>query len=121
MNMSRNKLFFAGGVLLALLIAVLVKQSMTFHLTGTVPGDGSQPNQYTEITFKFNHSLASSKESVNQINIVPTVAGRSSIKGGQITFIPVAAYDTNTKYTATLSGILSAKGEKLSDISIAFS
>jgi len=119
--MSRKKILLILGASLILVAVFLVRQSMTFHLIRTVPADGSQPNQYTEISFNFSRPLAPSKGAANQISITPAVAGRSSINGGQITFIPIAAYNTKIKYTATLSGILDTKGEKIPDISIAFS
>jgi hypothetical protein len=119
--MSRKNIYLILGALLILVLGFLIKQSATFHLVRTVPANGSQPNQYTEISFNFSRPLAPSKGTANQITITPSVAGRSSIKGSQITFIPIAAYNTNTKYTATLSGISGSKGEKLPDISITFS
>jgi hypothetical protein len=118
--MNKKNLLILVVAAVVVFFGFAIWQSITFRLVDSIPGNNSHPNQYTLVAFKFNKSLSSSDASANQISIVPDVPGRSSIDGKEVIFIPVSSYQTRVEYTATLSNILGANGEKLADITIKF-
>ncbi|MBX4197468.1 Ig-like domain-containing protein [Candidatus Saccharibacteria bacterium] len=119
--MRNSRIILFASILMGLVLVFVLKQALTFHLVSTLPHDGSKPNQYTQVSFAFNRNLAPQKEGVvNQLTIQPAIAGRTTVSGKQVKFIPISAYRTGISYTATLSGIVNSKGEKLKDITISF-
>lgn len=118
--MNRKLLLIGIVIILVTVAAFGVRQATTFHLTGTNPKNGSQPNQYTAVSFMFNRPISTSAQTANQINLTPTVSGKTSVAGKAIIFIPDSSYQVGTEYSATLTGVTSTHGDRLGSIRINF-
>ena len=103
-----------------ILIAIAIWQSLTFHLVKIEPGNGSQPNQYTAVSFMFNKPIKSQGDGVNQITITPSVEGKITVSDKAVTFVPTSSFQTNTAYSAVLSKVMSKGGKTLSNMTVSF-
>ncbi len=114
---SLRRLLFAALALCVLMVAVIIYQSVQFHIVGTTPAMDSFPSGTPILLIDFNKPLANTT-----LNITwnPGVASTYAISGQRLTINLQSTLATNQQYTITIKGVRSQAADSLGNITYTF-
>lgn len=119
-NLNRSSLRRLGliaAAVCALIVGILIYQSLQFHITGTTPSIDNFPASSPVLFVDFSKPLA--KTTLTTV-WNPGVSSSYAINGQRLTINIQSVLEVNKQYTVTIKGVKAQTNETLGDITYTF-